>query len=149
MASLAMSRAEREAFLSAVRVGVISIADGTRGPLTVPIWYGYESGGDLWVVTDRESRKGKLLMSVDRFSLCVQTETAPYKYVSIEGPIVALERALLERHTRVLAHRYLGKEAGDGYIKATGASDETDGSIVVRMRPERWLTVDYAKAFGG
>jgi len=149
MASLAMSRAEREAFLSAVRVGVISIADGTRGPLTVPIWYGYEAGGDLWVVTDRESRKGKLLMSVDRFSLCVQTETAPYKYVSIEGPIVALERALLERHTRVLAHRYLGKEAGDGYIKATGASDETDGSIVVRMRPERWLTVDYAKAFGG
>jgi len=150
MASLSMSRAEREAFLAAVRVGVISIADGERGPLTVPIWYGYEPGDDLWIVTDRESRKGKRLLGVDRFSLCVQTETAPYKYVSVEGPIVALERADRERHTRVLAHRYLGKAGGDAYIAATsGADDPDDGSIVVRMRPERWLTVDYRKAFGG
>ena len=149
MPSLAMSRAEREVFLAAVRVGVISIADDGRGPLTVPIWYGYEPGGDLWLVTDRESRKGKLLLKADRFSLCAQTETPPYQYVSVEGPIVTLERAELERHTRVLAHRYLGKEGGDAYIKATGASDESDGSIVVSMRPERWLTVDYRKAFGG
>ena len=149
MASLAMSRAEREAFLAAVRVGVISIADDGRGPLTVPIWYGYQPGGELWIVTDRESRKGKLLLKADRFSLCAQTETAPYQYVSVEGPIVTLERAELERHTRVLAHRYLGKEGGDAYVKATGASDESDGSIVVTMRPERWLTVDYRKAFGG
>ena len=149
MASLAMSRAEREAFLAAVRVGVISIADDGRGPLTVPIWYGYEPGDDLWIITDRESRKGKLLLKADRFSLCAQTETPPYQYVSVEGPIVTLERAELERHTRVLAHRYLGKEGGDAYVKASGASDESDGSIVVTMRPERWLTVDYRKAFGG
>ena len=149
MASLAMSRAEREKFLAAVRIGVISIADDGRGPLSVPIWYGYEPGGELWIVTDRESRKGKLLMKADRFSLCVQTETPPYEYVSVEGPIVALERAEVERHTRVLAHRYLGVEGGDANIKATGASDETDGSIVVRMRPERWLSVDYRKAYGG
>ena len=144
-----MSRAEREAFLAAVRVGVISIADDGRGPLTVPIWYGYEPGGDLWLVTDRESRKGKLLLKADRFSLCAQTETPPYQYVSVEGPIVTLERAELERHTRVLAHRYLGKEGGDAYIKATGASDDSDTSIVVILRPERWLTVDYRKAYGG
>jgi nitroimidazol reductase NimA-like FMN-containing flavoprotein (pyridoxamine 5'-phosphate oxidase superfamily) len=149
MPSLAMSRAERESFLAAVRVGVISIADDGRGPLTVPIWYGYEPGGELWIVTDRESRKGKLLLKADRFSLCAQTETPPYQYVSVEGPIVTLERAELERHTRVLAHRYLGREGGDAYIKATGASDESDGSIVVSMRPERWLTVDYRKAYGG
>ncbi|MEX2207103.1 MAG: pyridoxamine 5'-phosphate oxidase family protein [Myxococcota bacterium] len=149
MPSLAMSRAEREAFLAAVRVGVISIADDGRGPLTVPIWYGYEPGGELWIVTDRESRKGKLLLKADRFSLCAQTETPPYQYVSVEGPIVTLERAELERHTRVLAHRYLGKEGGDAYVAATGAGDESDTSIVVTMRPERWLTVDYRKAYGG
>ncbi len=148
MTSLAMSRAEREAFLAAVRVGVISIADEGRGPLTVPIWYGYEPGGELWIVTDRESRKGKLLLKADRFSLCAQTETPPYQYVSVEGPIVTLERAELERHTRVLAHRYLGREGGDAYIKATGAGDDRDGSIVVTMQPERWLTVDYRKAYG-
>ncbi len=149
MASLSMSRPEREGFLAAVRVGVISIADGDRGPLTVPIWYGYDPGGELWIVTERDSRKGKLLMGVDRFSLCVQTETAPYKYVSVEGPIVALERADRDRHTRVLAHRYLGKEGGDAYVAATTSPDTAeDGTIVVRMRPERWLTVDYSKAYG-
>ena len=148
MASLAMTRAEREAFLAGVHVGVISLADGARGPLTVPIWYGYEPGGDVWIVTERDSRKGKLLVALDRFSLCAQTEAPPYKYVSVEGPITALEIAQLERHQRVLAHRYLGKELGDQYIAQSGASDR-DGTIVVRMRPERWLSVDYTKAYGG
>lgn len=145
MSSLSMTRAEREAFLAAVRVGVLSLADGERGPLTVPVWYGYEPGSELWIVTDRDSRKGKLLVGLDRFSLCVQTETPPYKYVSVEGPITALEIAHPERHTRVLAHRYLGRELGDGYVAQTGQDRSRDGSIVVKMRPERWLTVDYAK----
>jgi hypothetical protein len=84
MASTAMSRAEREAFLAGVHVGVISLADDARGPLTVPIWYGYEPGDDVWIITDRDSRKGKLLVKLERFSLCAQTETAQYKYVSVE-----------------------------------------------------------------
>jgi nitroimidazol reductase NimA-like FMN-containing flavoprotein (pyridoxamine 5'-phosphate oxidase superfamily) len=146
MSSLIMTRAEREAFLAAVRVGVLSIADGTRGPLTVPVWYGYEPGGELWFVTDRDSRKGKLLLLVDRISLCAQTEAPPYKYVSVEGPIAAIERADLERHRRPLAHRYLGRELGERYL--AGSSAEGDGSIVVRVKTERWLTVDYGKAFG-
>ena len=142
-----MSRAEREAFLAAVHIGVLSIADGARGPLTVPVWYGYEPGGEVWFVTERDSRKGQRLLLVDRVSLCVQTETPPYRYVSIEGPIAAIELADQERHSRVLAHRYLGREMGDRYLAGSGP-DDRDGSIVVRVRPERWLTVDYSKAFG-
>lgn len=141
-----MTRAERERFLAAVRVGVVSIADGARGPLTVPVWYGYEPGGEVWFVTERDSRKGKLLLLVDRISLCVQTETPPYKYVSVEGPIEGIELADLERHQRVLAHRYLGKDFGDRYVAQSPG--EPDNNIVVRFRPERWLSVDYAKAFG-
>jgi hypothetical protein len=45
-----------------------------------------------------------------------------------------------------LAHRYLGRELGDRYL--AGSSEGRDGSIVVRLRPERWLSVDYGKAFG-
>ena len=141
-----MTRGEREQFLADVRVGVLSLSDGGRGPLTVPVWYGYEPGGELWFVTDRDSRKGKLLLLVDRLSVCVQTETPPYKYVSVEGRIAAIERADRERHTRVLAHRYLGKQLGDRYIEAGGSG--SDESILVRVRPERWLSVDYGKAFG-
>jgi nitroimidazol reductase NimA-like FMN-containing flavoprotein (pyridoxamine 5'-phosphate oxidase superfamily) len=146
--SLAMTREEREAFLADVHVGVVSIADPERGPLTVPIWYAYEPGGELRIVTERGSRKGVLLEKAQRMSLCAQSEAPPYKYVSVEGPIVSIEPSDVERDVRPLAHRYLGEEFGDRYVEAT--SDTRDGveNVLVRMRPERWLTVDYAKQFG-
>lgn len=107
--SLIMTKQEREAFLADVHIGIISISDQGRGPLTVPIWYAYDSGGDLRIMTGRESRKGRLLAQAGRFSLCAQTERPPYKYVSVEGPIVSTEAADIERDLRPLARRYLGK----------------------------------------
>jgi nitroimidazol reductase NimA-like FMN-containing flavoprotein (pyridoxamine 5'-phosphate oxidase superfamily) len=141
--SLAMTKQEREAFLTDVHVGVISIPEPGRGPLTVPVWYSYDPGGELRLVTGRTSRKGKLLARSDRLSLCAQTERAPYQYVSVEGPIVAIEDAHLERDLRPLARRYLGIQMGDQYVERTRA--EHDDNVLVRMRPERWLTVDFAK----
>jgi len=49
----------------------------------------------------------------------------------------------LERDRRPLARRYLGTEVGDQYIEET-LSEHAD-NVLVRLRPERWLTVDYAK----
>lgn len=141
---LAMTKQEREAFLADVHVGIVSIAEDGRGPLTVPIWYSYEPGGELRIITARTSRKGTLLERAGRFSLCAQTETPPYKYVSVEGPIVAIEAADLERDRRPLAHRYLGAQLGDWYIESTR---DVVGNVLVRMRPERWLTVDQAKQY--
>ena len=146
--SLAMTRKEREAFLADVHVGIISIAEPDRAPLAVPIWYGYSPGGELWIVTERGSRKGRLLEQARRFSLCAQTETPPYRYVSVEGPIVSIEQSEIERDERPLAHRYLGRELGDRYIEATGGAAARAGNVVVRMRPQRWLSTDYGKQFG-
>ncbi len=142
--SLAMTVAEREAFLADVHVGIISVPEADRGTLAVPIWYDYEPGGEVWVITGRESRKGKLISGGTRLSLCAQTELAPYKYVSVEGPVVGIEPTDLEKHMRPMARRYLGVLGGDQYVDATSA-DRDGSSIVVRMRPERWLTVDYGK----
>jgi uncharacterized protein len=142
--SLAMTNQERERFLADLHVGIISIPEEGRGPLTVPIWYSYQPGGELGVVTARNSRKARLLQRAGRFSLCAQTETWPYKYVSVEGPVVAIEPADLERDRRPLAHRYFGAELGDRYIESPR---DVVGSVLVRMRPERWLTVDYAKQY--
>jgi nitroimidazol reductase NimA-like FMN-containing flavoprotein (pyridoxamine 5'-phosphate oxidase superfamily) len=146
--SLAMTKQAREAFLADVHVGIISIADEGQGPLTVPIWYAYEPGGELQVITARDSRKGRLLARAGRFSLCAQTETPPYQYVSVEGPITATEVADLERDLRPLAHRYLGVDMGDRYIEQTRDALARAENVLIRMRPERWLTVDYAKAYG-
>ncbi|CAG0983197.1 hypothetical protein MYXO_01979 [Myxococcaceae bacterium] len=145
--SHAMTKPEREAFLAELHVGVLSIPDAGRGPLSVPIWYAYEPGGEIRIVTDRASRKGRLLEPGVRVSLVAQSEAIPYRYVSVEGPVVSAARADLERDVRPMAHRYLGRELGDQYVAAT-SGDRTDGeSVVVAIRPERWLTVDYGKEF--
>lgn len=143
--SLTMTRQERERFLGDVHVGIISIAEDGRGPLTVPVWYTYDRG-EVRVMTGRTSQKGRLLERARRFSLCAQTETSPYKYVSVEGPVVAIESADLERDLRPLAHRYLGTAAGDRYMETTREDPGYRDNVLVRMRPERWLTVDFAKA---
>jgi nitroimidazol reductase NimA-like FMN-containing flavoprotein (pyridoxamine 5'-phosphate oxidase superfamily) len=143
MGTLSMTKQEREAFLADVHVGVISIPEQGRGPLTVPVWYSYEPGRELRVVTGRTSRKGQLLARTDRLSLCAQTETAPYKYVSVEGRILAIEDADLERDLRPLARRYLGPELGDQYIDRTRS--EHGDNVLVRIRLERWLTADFGK----
>ena len=145
--SLKMTKQEREAFLADLHVGVISIDEPGRGPLTVPIWYDYEPGGELWLITDRGSRKGKLLDAAGRFSICAQTEAPPYKYVTVEGPIVSADATNMEDVGRSMAHRYLGPELGDQYVEATRAEAEERETVCYRMRPEHWLTVDYAKQF--
>jgi nitroimidazol reductase NimA-like FMN-containing flavoprotein (pyridoxamine 5'-phosphate oxidase superfamily) len=142
--SLAMNRAQREQFLAGLHVGVLAIPDGARGPLTAPIWYGYEPGGEVWVVTGESSRKGKLLRLGVRVSLVAQNEASPYMYVSVEGPVSSVEPVRETEAVRALARRYLGAKGGDAYVAATWQGYEKDPNVLVRIRPERWLTVDYS-----
>jgi hypothetical protein len=146
--SFIMTKQEREAFLADVHVGIISIPEEGRGPLTVPIWYAYDPGGELRIMTGRGSRKGRLLAQAGRFSLCAQTENPPYKYVSVEGPIISTEAADIERDLRPLARGYLGKEMGDHYVEETRNLPTHTDNVLIRMRPERWLTTDYSKEDG-
>src|SRR5262245_15100386 len=141
--ALTMTRLEREAFLAGVHVGIISIAEEGRGPLTVPIWYAYTPGGELRLITGRHSRKGRLLAQAGRCSLCVQTEAPPYRYVSVEGPITAIEAVDVERDLRPLAHRYLGAAEGDSFVEQMrgGQAENIPG----RRWPERGLPADDAK----
>ena len=136
-----MTKGEREAFLADVHVGVLSVNEPERGPLTVPIWYAYEPGGEIVVLTGPNSRKGRLLSVGTRVSLCAQTEAPPYAYVTAEGPVVAIEPSNDDSDIRPMAVRYLGPEQGAQYADSAGEG----GGIVVRIQPEHWLTVDYAK----
>src|SRR3954452_14208018 len=133
MGELTMSKAEREAFLTDVHVGVLGVAVEGTSPLTVPIWYSYEPGGTVNVITGRGSLKAKAINAAGVFSLCAQTEAPPYQYVSVEGSVAAVEDHATEEERRAMAHRYLGPEVGDMYMAATEA--EADGSIVIRMTP--------------
>lgn len=142
--STAMTKEERESFLAALHVGVISVPDPNRGPMTVPIWYLYEPGGDVVIITPPDSRKARLISIGTRVSFVAQSEEMPPKYISVEGPVVSVEPADVDRDVRALTARYLGKELGDAYVDAT-RPDGTTPEVVIRIRPERWFSKDFAK----
>ena len=138
--SLAMTQDERESFLAGLHVGVLAIPDGERGPLTAPIWYGYEPRGLLTVLIGPSSRKGKLLKEGTRVSLVAQQEAMPYKYVSVEGPVASIVTTE-DGEIETMAKRYLGEEMGAAY-----AAQSTGENVTVSVQIDRWLTVDYGKA---
>ncbi len=140
-----MTTEERQAFLAGVHVGVLSVARESLGPLTVPVWYSYTPGGAVSVITSIRSRKAALIAAAGRFTLCAQSETAPYKYVSVEGPVTATDRPVDDDEHRAMAHRYLGKEFGDLYLQAT-AADAADNCII-RMTPTSWTASDFSKEY--
>ena len=144
--TLVMTADERQAYLADLHVGVVSVAEGDgRAPLTVPIWYRYDPGGLVSFITGANSRKARALREAGRCSVCAQDEAPPYKYVTVEGPVVAID-PVDEDERRLIARRYLGAEGGDAYIAAT--ANERLTSVTVRVRPEHWLSADYGKLGG-
>ena len=138
MSQINMTKDERESFLAGVHVGVLSIPK-EGAPLSAPIWYGYKPGGDIQVVIDPNSRKGRLLSEGSQVALVAQDEAMPYKYVTVEGTVTEIKPS---SHDDVLplAIHYLGEETGTAYAKAN------PGGVRVTIRPDRWLSVDYGKA---
>lgn len=134
-----MTPAEKQSFLAEPHVGVLSIPRPGAGPLTVPVWYDYRPGGSLWFLTARDSRKGRLLETGTRVSLCAQSEALPYRYVSVEGPVTGMHPVTDE--LLPMAVRYLGEEQGRAYAEQSAGT----GDIVVHVAPQQWLAVDYGK----
>ncbi len=132
-----MTKSDREAFLADVHVGIVGIARDGAPPLTAPVWYSYEPGGDVVFAFEAESEKISLLRAIGAASLCAQTESMPYKYVTVEGPVVIDTPDVAVDAS--LADRYLGQELGDIYLGAIADSV----TFVVRLTPTRWRTVDY------
>ncbi|MGK2950131.1 MAG: pyridoxamine 5'-phosphate oxidase family protein [Acidimicrobiales bacterium] len=138
MTSGAMTKAEREAFLAEVHVGVLAIDEPGRGPLALPIWYLVDDG-DVVLSMDRSSLKARLLEAAGRATLTVQTEAPPYRYVSVEGPVVL---GPASHDSLELASRYLGAELGQWYVEQNPSNDAT---TTVRLTPEHWRTYDFSK----
>ena len=139
MSELTMTKSDREAFLADLHVGVIAVTRSGEAPLAAPVWYSYEPGGDVVFVLASTSEKMKLIEATGRASMCVQTETMPYKYVTVEGPAVIGD--VDDDIERSLAYRYLGPEIGEVYLEAIADTV----SRVVRLSPSRWRTVDYGR----
>lgn len=147
--STVMTRTAREQFLADLHVGVLSVAvpeaDG-GGTIAVPIWYDFTPERGVWVITSPTSPKGRALAATGRYALAVQEEATPYRYVSVEGPVVEVRPTDLKGDLLPIAVRYLGDEVGNRYAEswATGGN-RTD--LVYTMRPQRWASADMTAAF--
>jgi len=139
-----MTREEREAFLAAVHVGVLTVDEPGRGPLSVPVWYLYEPGGEIVVVTRPEARKARLLVAGARVAFLVQSEEMPPKYVTVQGEVASAEPAQIGRDVKPVVRKYLGAEVGDAYVDGTRPNGTDE--IVVRIRPRRWYSRDFGRA---
>jgi hypothetical protein len=137
---MALTREEREQFLAEPHVAAFAVDAGAgRAPLTVPIWYQYDSDGTVWIMTELDSRKNELIRAAGRFSLMIDRLEPTVRYVSVEGPVTETTPATVEQ-LRELSARYLPAEKVDGYVdQAWKTGDEL---VVVRMRPERWVSSD-------
>ena len=134
-----MTKDERDRFLRDQHVAIVAIDEPGRGPLALPIWYLVDDGGDVLLSMGATTLKGRLIAAAGRLTLTVQTEVAPYRYVSIEGPatIGPPSHDPLE-----LASRYLGAELGQWYVDNNPTTPDT---VTVTVHPEHWRTFDFAK----
>ena len=137
----AFSETERQEFLAARHVGVLSVAahDG-RPPSSVPIWYGYAPGGNILVNTGSSSRKAKLIERAGAVTLVVQLEEPPYQYVVIEGTVVETTTPTPPDVREAIAIRYLGEEGGRAFVQGM----DSQQTVLFTIRPDRWITADFS-----
>ncbi|WP_033288154.1 pyridoxamine 5'-phosphate oxidase family protein [Amycolatopsis jejuensis] len=137
---MVLSIEEREQFLAEPHIGALSVAERPdRAPLTVPMWYQYAPGGELWVLTQPGSRKAKAIEAAGRFSLMVQRVSPTVRYVSVEGPVIRTRPGSHELSWEMAA-RYLPADKVAGYVEYERT--QIGEQIAIHLRPERWLSAD-------
>jgi nitroimidazol reductase NimA-like FMN-containing flavoprotein (pyridoxamine 5'-phosphate oxidase superfamily) len=146
-----LSEQAREAFLAAPHVGVLSVASGDeRPPLTVPVWYAYQPGGNLTFFTNTQglrTRKTRLIDQAGVVSLCVQQESFPYKYVTVEGSVIQADRPPSAEQILAILRRYLPEEQAQGFAAAELGRPASESTFVLfTVRPDRWLSADFGAA---
>ena len=133
-----MTEKERQEFLAEPRIAVLSVARGGDS---------YEPGGSITFFTGtqgRKSRKAALVETTGVLSLTVQREQFPYKYVTVEGSVVGSSSSPSAEQMLAIVGRYLPEEAARGFVEAELAHPGS-GPVHFTVRPDRWLTFDFAE----
>ena len=137
---MALSKDDREQFLAEPHIAALSVYAGDhRGPLTLPIWYQYLPGGDLWFNTGAGSRKHQLIESSGYVSLMVERVEPSVRYVAVDGPVLRIEPGTEDQLVE-MSKRYLPPEKVDAYVEF--ALREHGESVAVFVKPQHWLSAD-------
>jgi uncharacterized protein len=134
------TESERQEFLAAKHVAVLSVAADGRPPASVPIWYDYTPGGNIRINTGAGARKSKLIEQAGAVTLVAQNEELPYQYVVVEGTVVNTTTPTPVEVREAIAIRYLGEQGGRAFVR----SMDGQNSVLFTIRPDRWLTADFS-----
>jgi hypothetical protein len=142
---MALSIQERQRFLAEPHIGALSVIERpNRAPLTVPIWYDYEPGGQLWVRSEPDSRKARAIRAAGRFSLMVQRSEPTVRYVSVEGPVIRTASDSLEQAWEMAA-RYLPADKVAEFVEYERT--KLGEHFAIYMQPEHWISADLGAAW--
>jgi nitroimidazol reductase NimA-like FMN-containing flavoprotein (pyridoxamine 5'-phosphate oxidase superfamily) len=146
-----LTKEEREQFLAESHIGVLSVVntDG-RPPHTVPLWYGYEPGGNVTFFTStfgRKAKKAQLIQQAGVVSLCVQQESIPYRYVTVEATVVQIDKPPTAEQMLPIAWRYMPEDYAKGFVDEQINFPNSE-LILFTVRPDRWLSFDYSEDSG-
>lgn len=130
---------EIEEFLGEPHVAVMATVGADGQPHAVPTWYDYD-GGEIVLHMSPSSRRYRNIRGNDRVTVCVDTKTAPYAAVVVEGR-ARTEVGTDDERSRRMAIRYLGEELGQRYF------DSIRGGrmVIARVAPERTISWDYSR----
>jgi PPOX class probable F420-dependent enzyme len=130
-------------FLSEVpRIGRLATVTKSGDPHVAPVWFQVE-GESILVHTMAAYLKAKNLKDHPRFALTVDTETWPYKGVSIRGSadIANSEQRNHQEFVESITVAYLGEQARS--IGQAMAAMEGD-NVTLILHPETWSSFDYS-----
>jgi PPOX class probable F420-dependent enzyme len=131
-----MSKEEIQTFLmSGTLTGKISTVRKDGRPHVVPIWFILEND-DYNIKPGQDSLKAKHMLRDPRISFCVDDQTPPFSFISIDG-IAEINKEpdlseLLKWATKI-AGRYMGQDSAEAY----GKRNAVKGEFLVKIRPTK------------
>jgi PPOX class probable F420-dependent enzyme len=131
-----MTDDERRAFLAeGTRTGKLATMRRDGRPHVVPIWFVVD-GDDLLFTTGAGTAKGKAIQRDPRVALCVDDQTPPYSFVSIEGTVEISHDLdeMLVWATKIGA-RYMGADRAEEFGRRNAVPEE----LLVRLTPTKFV----------
>jgi PPOX class probable F420-dependent enzyme len=119
------------------RTAKLAVVREDGSPQVAPVWI-IRDGEEIVFMTGANTVKGKSILRDGRISMCLDNETPPFDFVTINGTTATSTDPadLLDWGTRI-AGRYMGDELAESYGRRNAVPPE----MVVRMTPTKIIAV--------
>lgn len=98
----------------------------------VPIWYTLDEEGNIIFNTGDKSVKAKNIQRDNRVRVCVDDQTAPFSFVTIDGnaEIISDTPTEIFKWAKIIAARYMGNDKAEVY----GKRNSTKGELLLKIK---------------